>query len=84
VTIYLTGGPEDAMSQAYRARGKVSPEGTLKLENLPFQPGDEVEVIVIAAEPQAQPKGSAPLRGTLITYDDPTAPVAESDWEAIQ
>ncbi|HET6762740.1 MAG TPA: hypothetical protein VFH27_03685, partial [Longimicrobiaceae bacterium] len=25
-----------AMSHAYRVRGQVSPEGTLKLENLPF------------------------------------------------
>ena len=70
------------MSQAYRVRSLVSPEGTLQLENLPFQPGEEVEVIVLGEENAARPEPQYPLRGTPVTYHDPTAPVAESDWQA--
>ena len=70
------------MSQAYRVRSLVSPEGTLRLENLPFQPGEEVEVIVLGEESTARLEAQYPLRGALVTYHDPTAPVAESEWRA--
>jgi hypothetical protein len=70
------------MSQAYRVRSLVSAEGTLQLENLPFQPGEEVEVIVLGEESAARTEKRYPLRGTPVTYHDPTAPVAESDWQA--
>ena len=72
------------MSQAYRVRSQVSSDGTLKLENLPFRAGEEVEVIVLAEERRARTERGYPLRGTPVTYDHPTAPVAESDWQAFQ
>ena len=72
------------MPQAYRIHGQVSTDGTLTLENLPFQPGEEVEVIVLAQERQAREGRRYPLRGKPLVYRDPTAPVAESDWQAHQ
>lgn len=30
-----------------------------------------------------QDRTSSPLRGTVLRYDDPFAPVAESEWEAL-
>ena len=72
------------MSQAYRIRSQVSSDGTLKLENLPFRPGEEVDVIVLAEERRAHTEPLYPLRGTPLTYEHPTAPVAESDWQAFQ
>ena len=70
------------MQHAYRTHVQVSPDGTLKLENLPFQPGEEVEVIVLAEHRRARDEGRYPLRGKPLVYEDPTGPVAASDWEA--
>jgi hypothetical protein len=72
------------MPQAYRIHSQVSPDGTLKLENLPFQPGEEVEVIVLAEERQSRRERRYPLRGKPLAYEDPTGPVADLDWDAIR
>lgn len=72
------------MSQAYRTHSQVSSDGTLRLDNLPFRPGEKVEVIVLADERRARTEHRYPLRGTPLTFDHPTAPVAESDWQAFQ
>ncbi len=71
------------MAQAYRIHRQVESDGTLKLENLPFQPGEKVEVIVLAEERGARDERRYPLRGTPLIYHDPTAPVAESDWQTL-
>ncbi|MET0395778.1 MAG: hypothetical protein ABW277_03030 [Longimicrobiaceae bacterium] len=70
------------MQQAFRAHGHISQDGTLKLENLPFEPGEEVEVIVLAEARTASREGGYPLRGAPLVYEDPTGPVGDSDWEA--
>ena len=72
------------MPQAYRVHSQVSPDGTLTLDNLPFQPGEEVEVIVLAEERRARAERQYPLRGKPLTYENPTAPVADSDWQSLQ
>lgn len=71
------------MPQAYRVHGQVSPDGSLKLQNLPFQPGEEVEVIVLAEERRAREESRYPLRDKPLIYHDPTEPVAELDWQAL-
>ena len=65
------------MAQAYRIRQRIEPDGTLKLENLPFAPGEEVEVIVFAEERRVHGERSYPLRGKPLVYNDPIDPVAE-------
>jgi hypothetical protein len=58
-------------------------DGQLELKELPFRAGDTVEVIILAR--QSKPNGQEyPLRGQPIKYVDPTEPVAQSDWDAIQ
>lgn len=71
------------MEQAYRAHVQVSPDGTLKLENLPFQPGEPVEVIVLSEQRRIREERRYPLRGTPLTYDDATESVAGSDWQDV-
>lgn len=71
------------MPQAYRIQGRVSAEGSLKLENLPFEPGASVEVVVRAEERHSGDE-RYPLRGTPVVYHNPTSPVAEADWHALQ
>jgi len=68
--------------EAYKVKAVLKQNGTLVLEQLPFQTGEHVEVIVIRLSHPAQEDASVdyPLRGTVLRYDDPFAPVAESDW----
>lgn len=70
------------MQQAFRAHGHIAEDGTLKLENLPFEPGEEVEVIVLAEGRNAHQERRYPLRGAPLVYEDPTGPVGDSDWQA--
>ncbi len=71
---------------AYRIDTVVNPDGTLFLKDMPFQPGDEVEVIVIERPPAISPKteDQYSLRGKPFRYDSPTEPVAFEEWNALQ
>jgi hypothetical protein len=69
--------------QAYRVETTVQQDGMLTLSNLPLQAGETVEVIILV-RPSALRQNRYPLRGLPITYVDPTEPVAQADWEAIQ
>lgn len=72
--------------QAYKMAVKIEQEGELRLSHLPFQAGDEIEVILLRSEPVPLTQASEnpyPLRGLPIRYENPTEPVAESDWEAL-
>jgi hypothetical protein len=71
------------MQQAYRFRSQISQDGTLTLKDLPFRAGDEVEVIVLAEVQKGPAEGRYPLRGQPLRLDDPFAPVAEGDWQAL-
>jgi hypothetical protein len=58
-------------------------DGKLVLDELPFRAGDTVEVIILARK--SKPNGREyPLRGQPIEYVEPTEPVAEADWDAVQ
>jgi hypothetical protein len=70
------------MTLAHRIEAVLSEDGKLLLDHLPFQAGQAVEVIVLPAARPAPPADS--LRGTVLHYDQPTAPVAEADWGALQ
>ncbi|MCD4739386.1 MAG: hypothetical protein K8R89_09045 [Anaerolineae bacterium] len=71
---------------AYKVATILKQNGTLILEQLPFQVGERVEVIVMrVSKPTLKaPTTITPLHGTVLRYDAPFAPVAESDWEALQ
>lgn len=67
----------------FKVATKIDETGHLQLKELPFSPGDEVEVIVRglrSSESKAEPY---PLRGLSYSYEAPTEPVAENDWEAL-
>lgn len=69
--------------QAYKTEARIERQGELRLADLPFRAGDEVEVIVLRREPPQPSPNPYPLRGRPIRYEDPTEPVAEDDWEAL-
>jgi hypothetical protein len=68
---------------AIRIETTVDEHGEVHLKKLPFAAGEAVEVTVVAKPPR-QPGSAFPLRGVPITYDRPTDPVADDDWDAVQ
>ncbi|MEA3396311.1 MAG: hypothetical protein U9R05_02505 [Chloroflexota bacterium] len=70
--------------EIYKVATVLKQSGTLTLEQLPFKVGEHVEVIVMPAPRPVREAAAYPLHGTVLRYDDPFAPVAESEWEALQ
>jgi hypothetical protein len=69
------------MTLAHRIETVLTEDGKLLLDHLPFQAGQTVEVIVVPLSHATVPNST--LRGTILRYDQPTAPVAEDDWSAL-
>jgi hypothetical protein len=59
----------------------VSGDGTVTVKDIPFPPGQEVEVVVCSHEPRHRETELYPLRGKPMQYIDPFESVAEDDWE---
>jgi hypothetical protein len=68
--------------KAYRIEREIAKDGVLRLESLPFEPGERVEVIVLGCEDMVA-ASPASVRGKVLEYTDPTAPVADGDWDAL-
>ncbi len=69
--------------QTYSYEHTVEKKGVLILENLPFDAGDKIEVILIPRLKSKDNSKRYPFWGKPITYLNPTDPVAESDWEVL-
>ena len=50
------------------------------LENLPFDEGEAVEIIVLETEIKTETAQKS-LHGTLLKYEQPSEPIAVEDWE---
>ncbi len=70
--------------QSYRTEVTITNNGTLKLEGIPFQAGEQVEVVLRNHEIGQHSNGGYPLRGKPVSYDNPTASVAEGDWGVLK
>ena len=68
----------------HRVETTLNKDGTLMPNDLPFHTGEEVEVLIMARQLKSNGENRYPLRGQVIRYDDPTAPVAHEDWDALQ
>jgi hypothetical protein len=69
---------------AYSVEKVIAPNGTVQLEALPFPPGAVVEVIVLARKPSVKPARVQTLKHSVLKYDQPFAPVAAEDWDALR
>ena len=70
---------------AHRIETALTENGKLSLQNLPFKKGDEVEVIILERSSSKTDSDSYPLRGTVISYDNPFEPATSAeDWEALK
>ena len=61
---------------------RLTEDGKLTLNDLPFHAGEAVEVIVMSRPSKPANVDRYPLRGKPIQYIEPTEPVADEDWEA--
>ena len=68
----------------HRIETTINRDGTLTLDGLPFQAGDEVEVIIMERPSKTGGNNPYPLRGQALQYDAPTEPVAENEWDVLQ
>ena len=69
---------------AHRVETVVGQDRTVVIEDLPFQVGEAVVVIISHCSSKCNEKDRYPLRGTPIKYLDPTEPVADGDWSVLQ
>lgn len=69
--------------RAFRVKKKVSDQGAIQLDGLPFAVGETVEIIVLGSSEEASggsvSKIIPSLKGSVLEYVDPTEPVAEDD-----
>jgi hypothetical protein len=73
--------------EAVRIETTVQPNGRVVVENLPFEEGDLVEVIVLeqAGSKKSTSDDPYPLRGTSYDYEDPFSPLVSPDgWEPLK
>ena len=62
----------------------MTENGKLVLQNLPFNKGDEVEIIILERNSTKIAPASHPLKGTVISYEDPFEPATVTeDWDAL-
>ena len=69
--------------QAHQIETAVQSNGKIVLENLPFDEGEEVEIIILETKVKKETAQKS-LRGTLLKYEQPFEPIAVEDWEALK
>ena len=68
-----------------RREAVVQPNGQIIIDDLPFDEGEVVEVVVSEAKNSEIKSGSNPLKGSVFKYDDPFKPaVPIEDWEVLR
>ena len=70
--------------ETHRVEKIIQSNGTVVLENLPFDEGEKVEIIILKSDAESE-NGRYPLRGTIYKYENPfESAVAPEDWEALK
>jgi len=63
---------------AHRVEITIDQDGTLILNDIPFQAGDAVEVVILELPTAPNGDNCYPLRGQAVEYHSPSEPVAEN------
>jgi hypothetical protein len=68
---------------SHRIKTALTENGKLSLQNLPFNKGDKVEIIILQQSTSTTNSDSFPLKNTVISYNDPFEPaIFPEDWDA--
>jgi len=63
-------------------KAMVEEGGRVTVEDLPLQPGQEVQLTIVAVEQRPAGDNRYPLRGTPYRFTDPMEPaINPEDWE---
>ncbi len=73
---------QEVVMMAHRIETTLQQDGKLSLDNLPFNAGEAVEIIILPAQSQVERANRYPLRGTVVRFDHPFEPVAQDEWDA--
>ncbi|CAN5154142.1 hypothetical protein BH20ACI1_BH20ACI1_25050 [soil metagenome] len=63
----------------HRIEAVVGSSKTIILKDLPFNEGEEIEIIVLEKNDGGKSEILPTLQGTLLKYDEPFKPVTEED-----
>lgn len=69
--------------EAYRTNAVVHDDGTVLIENLPFEKGQRLEVILLEQPRASDDASKRTLHGEPVKYANPFDSVAEDDWENV-
>lgn len=70
--------------ETHRIEKVIQTNGTIFLDNLPFDEGEKVEIIILKRN-STDEKRLYPLRGTNYRYENPfESVVAPEDWEVLK
>ena len=70
--------------ETLRVEKVIQSNGTIVLENLPFDEGEKVEIIILKSNSESE-NDRYPLRGTVYKYENPFEPtIPAEDWEALK
>jgi len=70
--------------EAHRTEATIGEHGTLLFQNLPFEPGQPVDVLVVSRQRTETEEPNRSLLGSVLEYRDPFEPVADEEWEALR
>ena len=70
--------------QVHRMEVEISNNRSLMINELPFHPGDKVEIIIRSCTVNQESNERYPLRGKPVRYIDPFDSVAENDWDVLK
>lgn len=59
---------------AHRIETALTEDGKLLIQNLPFNKGDQVEIIILERNSAKNNAEASPLKGKVISYEDPFDP----------
>ena len=65
--------------QTFHVETVVERDGKLHLDHVPFPEGESVYVFVSSANPVTPAQS---LKGSVLKYEQPLAPVGEDEWNA--
>ncbi|SLM29869.1 conserved hypothetical protein [Desulfamplus magnetovallimortis] len=67
--------------QTYSNEHIMNQNGTITINNLPFNAGEKISVVIVSKAKTHKAKKRYPFWNKPIKYIDPTEPVALDDWE---
>ncbi len=68
--------------QKYHKKLPVSKDGKIVVPEVPFSPGEEVDVYILSKKSEEKREGRYPLHGVKIGYVKSFSPISEDEWES--